>query len=80
MPRQGLTGLEVVNRKRKLEQLINDVKLEEIRIEDVFLQEVSSMTLADLPWFKCCKSRGYEAGKFTWGEPAFIADLQPRLS
>ena len=37
------------------------------------------MTLADLPWFKCCKSRGYEAGKFTWGEPAFIADLQPIL-
>ena len=89
MPRQGLTQLEVVNRKRKLEQLINDVKLEEIRIEDVFLQEVSSMTLADLPWFKCSNSRGSqwqgsrlpldEAGSFTRGEPAFIADLRPIL-
>ena len=89
MPRQGLTQLEVVNRKRKLELLSKDVKLEEIRIEDVFLQEVSSMTLADMPWFKCSNSRGSqwqgsrlpidEAGSFTWGEPAFIADLRQIL-
>ena len=37
MPRQGLTELEAVNRKRKLEQLIKDVRLEEIRIEDELL-------------------------------------------
>ena len=35
MPRSGLTELEAVNRKRKLEQLVKDVNLDEARIEDV---------------------------------------------
>ena len=82
------------NRKRKLEQLIKDMKQEEKRIEHAFLNEVSSLSLEDMPWYKLMQQHHPsvshrpqwqsrlpidEDGNFNWGESEYISQVQPIL-
>ena len=78
---QNVSG---VNRKRKVQQLIDEAKKDEDRIGRVFLN-VSSLSLEQMPWYKQADESHRpwwrrlpigEDGNFNWGESNYIADLQ----